>query len=132
MKQILDSESDIPPTSSHKQLWHYPLIFTSDLETITEEEESSESGSSDNKTNVVWCKTDLKNQAILGTTSLNIVMDNPESVVEVVIQSLVMILSCYILNSLICSIVRMHNNRRYRLKHWNGPVLPKEWERFWE
>jgi hypothetical protein len=95
----------------------YSLSFTSDLETITEEEESSEPGSSDNKTSVVWCKTDLKNQAILGTTGLNIVLDNPEFVVEVVIQSLVMILSCYILNSLIYSIVRMHNNGRYHLKH---------------
>jgi len=65
LKQILERESDIPTTSSHKQFWHYPLIFTSDLETIAEEEESSESGSSDNKTSVVWCKTDLKNQAIL-------------------------------------------------------------------
>ena len=36
-KQILDSESDIPTTSSHEQLWHCSLIFTSDLETITEE-----------------------------------------------------------------------------------------------
>jgi len=32
----------------------------------------------------VWCKTDKKNQAILGTMGLNIVIDNPESVVKVV------------------------------------------------
>jgi hypothetical protein len=32
----------------------------------------------------VWCKTDKKNQAILGTTVFNIVIDNPESVVEIV------------------------------------------------
>lgn len=65
MKKILDGESDIPTTSSHKQLWHCPLIFTSDLETITEEKESSESDSSDNKTSVVWWKTDLKTKQSL-------------------------------------------------------------------
>jgi len=34
----------------------------------------------------VWCKTDKKpsNEPFLGTTGLNIVIDNPESVVEVV------------------------------------------------
>jgi hypothetical protein len=31
----------------------------------------------------VWCKTDGKNQTILGTSGLNIEIDNPESVVEV-------------------------------------------------
>jgi hypothetical protein len=33
----------------------------------------------------VWCKTDKKpnNEPFLGTTGLNIVIDNPESVVEV-------------------------------------------------
>ena len=34
----------------------------------------------------MWCKTDKKpsNEPFLGTTGLNIVIDNPESVVEVV------------------------------------------------
>jgi hypothetical protein len=40
----------------------------------------------DDKTNDVWCKMDKKpsNKPFLGTTGLNIVIDNPESVLEVV------------------------------------------------
>ena len=84
--EILDSDSDVPTTSSHKQLWPSAVVVTSDSETSTEEEESSEPESSDDKTSDVWCKTDKKpsNEPALGTTGLNIVIDNPESVVEVV------------------------------------------------
>ena len=40
----------------------------------------------DDKTSDEWCKTDKKpsNIPFLGTTGLNIVIDNPESVAEVV------------------------------------------------
>jgi len=50
------------------------------------EEECSETESSDDTTSDVWCKTDKKpsNEPFLGTTGLNIVIDNLESVVEVV------------------------------------------------
>jgi hypothetical protein len=49
------------------------------------EEESSELENSDDKTSDVWCKMDKKpsNEPFLGTTGLNIVIYNPESVVEV-------------------------------------------------
>ena len=53
----------------------------------TEEEESSEPDSSDDKTCGTWCKTGKKNpsnERFLGTTVLNIVTNNPESAVEVV------------------------------------------------
>jgi hypothetical protein len=55
---------------------------TSDSETSTEEEESSELESSDDKTSDVWCKTDRKpsSEPFLRTTGLNIVIDNLESV----------------------------------------------------
>jgi len=36
----------------------YAVVVTSDSETSTEEEESSELESSDDKTRDVWCKTD--------------------------------------------------------------------------
>jgi hypothetical protein len=62
------------------------VVVTSDSETSTEEEQSSELENSDDKTSDVWCKTDMKpsNELFFGTTSLNIVIDNPESVAEVV------------------------------------------------
>jgi hypothetical protein len=62
------------------------VVVTSDSETSTEEEESSVLESSDDKTSDVWCTTDKKpsNEPILRTTVLHIVVDNPESVVEVV------------------------------------------------
>jgi len=84
--EILDSDSDIPTTSSHKQLLPSGIVVTSDSATSTEEEESSEPESSDDKTSDMWCKTDKtpSNEHFLGTTVLNIVIDNPESVVEVV------------------------------------------------
>jgi hypothetical protein len=53
--EILDS--DIPTTSSHKQL-RPAVVFTSDSETSTEEAGSSELGSCDDKTSDIWCKTD--------------------------------------------------------------------------
>ena len=82
---ILYSDSDVPTTGSWKQLRPSATVFTSD-EMSKEYEESSEPESSDDKTNDAWCKTDKKpsNKLLLGTTGLNIVVDNPESVVEVV------------------------------------------------
>jgi len=45
----------------------------------------SEPENSNDKISDVWCKTDIKpsNEHFLGTTGLNIVIDNPESVAEV-------------------------------------------------
>ena len=79
-----DSDSDVP-TSSRTQL-RSSVVVTSDSETRTEGEESSEPENSDDKTSDVWCKTDTKpsNEPFLGTTGLNIVIDNPESVAEIV------------------------------------------------
>ena len=56
------------------------------LKTSTVEEESREPENYDDKRSDVWCKTDKKpsNEPFLGTTGLNIVNHNPESVVEVV------------------------------------------------
>ena len=56
--KILDSDSDVPTTSSRKQLWPCAIVVTSDSETSTEEEESSELEISDDKTSDMWCKTD--------------------------------------------------------------------------
>jgi len=83
--ESLNSDSDVPAISSRKQLRSSVVVVTSDSETSTIEEESSEPENSDDKTSDVWCKTDEKpsNEPFLGTTSLNIVIDNPESVVEV-------------------------------------------------
>jgi hypothetical protein len=53
-----DSDSDVPTTSSHKQLRSSALLVTGDSETSTEEEGSSEPKSSDDKTSDVWLKTD--------------------------------------------------------------------------
>jgi hypothetical protein len=58
--EILDSDSDVPTTSSCKQMQSCAIVFTSDSETSTEEEESSDLESSDDKTSDVWCKTDKK------------------------------------------------------------------------
>jgi hypothetical protein len=84
--ESLDSASDVPTTSLCKQLRFSAVVVTSDNETSTEEEENSEPESSDDVTNDVRCKTDQKksNEPVLGTTGLNIVTDNPESVAEVV------------------------------------------------
>jgi hypothetical protein len=48
------SDSDVPTTSSRNQLRPSATVFTSDSETSTEEEESSELESSDDKTCDVW------------------------------------------------------------------------------
>ena len=84
--EILDSASDVPTTSSCKQLRPSAIVVTSDSETGTVEEASSELQSSDDKTSDMWCTADKKpsNEPFLGTTGLHIVIDNPESVVEVV------------------------------------------------
>jgi hypothetical protein len=83
----LDSDSDTPTTSLHTQLQSSAVVFSSDSETSTEVEEISEPESSDDKTSDVWCKTDKKSskEPFLGFTVLNIVIDNLESVVEVLI-----------------------------------------------
>jgi hypothetical protein len=55
------------------------IVAASDIETSTIEEESSEPENSDDKSSDVWCKTDKKpsNELFLGTTGLNIAIDNP-------------------------------------------------------
>jgi len=58
--EILDTDSDVPTTSLHKQLWCPTIVFTSNSETSTKEEESSEPESSDDKTSDMPCKTDEK------------------------------------------------------------------------
>ena len=84
--ESMDSDSDVSTTSSRKQFRSSVVAVISDSETSTVEEESSELENSDDKTSDVWCKTDKKpsNEPFLGTTGPNIVIDNPESVVEVV------------------------------------------------
>ena len=47
--EILDSDSDVPTTSSHKQLHPSAIVFTGHSETSTKEEENSEPESSDDK-----------------------------------------------------------------------------------
>jgi len=83
--ESLDGDSDISTTISRKQLQSFVVVVISDSETSKIEEEFSEPQHSDDKTSDVWCKTDKKpsNESFLGTTGLNIVIDNPESVVEV-------------------------------------------------
>jgi len=77
--ESLDRDSDVPTTSSHKQLWSSVIVVTSDSETSTIGKESSELENSDDKTSDVWCETDKKpsNEPFLGTTGLNRVIDNP-------------------------------------------------------
>jgi len=84
--ESLDRDIDISATSSCKRLRSSVVVVTSDSETSTIEEESSELENSDDKTSDVWCKTNKKpsNKPFLGTTGLNVVIDNPESLVEVV------------------------------------------------
>ena len=117
--ESLDRDGDVSTTSSRKQLWFSVVVVTSDSETSTIEEESSELENSDGKTSDVWCKTDKKpnNEPVLGTTGLNLAIDNPESFVEVVSWSLVTILYCYLLNSLTFIIVKMQKNGKSCLKH---------------
>jgi len=82
---ILDIDSDVSTTSLCKQLPLSAVHFTRDSETSTVVEGSSEPESSDDKASDMGCKTDKKpsNEPFLGTTGLNIVTDNPESVVDV-------------------------------------------------
>ena len=82
----MDRDIDISATSSCKRLRSSVVVVTRDSETSTIEEESSELENSDDKTSDVWCKTNKKpsNEPFLGTTGLNVVIDNPESLVEVV------------------------------------------------
>ena len=84
--RVSDSDSDVSATSSRKQLRSSVVVVTSDSETSTREEESTEPENCDDKTSDVGCKTDKNpsNDPFLGTTGLNIVIDNPESVAEVV------------------------------------------------
>jgi hypothetical protein len=65
--EFLDSDSDVPTASSHKQFQLPTVVHTSDSDTNTEQEESSESESSD-----VWCETDKK--PFLDTSGVNIVI----------------------------------------------------------
>lgn len=80
-----DSDSDIP-TSSRKQSRTSVIVAASDSEISATEDESYEPENSDDKTSDVWCKMDKKrnNEPFLGTTGLNIVIYNPESIVDVV------------------------------------------------
>jgi len=79
--EFLDSDSDIPTASSHKQFQPPTVVLTSNSDTNTEEEENSELETSD-----VWCNTDKKPSSgpFLGTSGLNIVIDHPVSVADVV------------------------------------------------
>jgi len=80
------NDSDVPTTSSRKQLRPSAVVFTSDSETSAEEEEGGELESSDDTISDMWCKTDKKpsNEPFLRTKGQNIVIDNPESAVAVV------------------------------------------------
>jgi hypothetical protein len=55
--EILESDSDVPTTSSRKQL-RPAVVCTSDIETSMKEAGSSELESCDDKTSDMWCKTD--------------------------------------------------------------------------
>ena len=74
-----------PTTSSRKQFRPSAIVFASDIETSTEEEESSELESTDDKTSDMWCETHKKPsyEPFHGTRGLHIAIDNPESFVEV-------------------------------------------------
>ena len=81
--EILDSNSDVPTTSLRKQLQPSAIVFSSDSGTSTLVKENSKLESSDDTTSDV-CKTDKpSNEPFCGSTGVNIVIDNPESVVEV-------------------------------------------------
>jgi hypothetical protein len=74
-------DSDVPTTSSHQQFQAPTVVLTSDSDINTEEEENSESDSSN-----VWCETDKKpsSDPFLGTAGVNIIIDHPVSVTDVV------------------------------------------------
>ena len=90
----MDSDSDVPTASSHKQFQPRTVVLTSDSDTNREEEENSESESSD-----VWCENDKKPSRgpFLGTSGVNIVIDHPVSVADVV--NTVIITYNYLTNS---------------------------------
>jgi len=58
--ETVDSDSDMPTTSSHKQLRSSAVVVTGDSGTSTEEKGSSEPKSCDDKTSDMWRKTDKK------------------------------------------------------------------------
>jgi hypothetical protein len=108
------------------------IVVTSDSETSIEEEESSVLESADDKTSDMWCKTDKKpsNEPFLGTTGLHTVIDNPESVVEVV-SSVIGDELIQLLDSLTFTIVKMHRKRKSSPKtlKWSS-MTPEEMRRF--
>ena len=108
-----DSDSDVP-ASSRKQLRSY---VSSDSESSKVEEECSEPENCDDSD--VWCKTDKKRsiEPFLGTTGLNIVIHNPESVAEVVSSVIGDDLISYLLISLTFITVKILKNGKSRLKH---------------
>jgi len=123
-----------PTTSSRKQFRPSAIVFASDIETSTEEEESSELESSDDKTSDVWCKTDKKpsNEPFLGTTGLNIVNDNPESVVEVMSS----IIGDHFIQLLTekSNLYHSQNAEKWKVspKTWKwANITPEEMRKFW-
>ena len=60
--EILGNDSDVPSTISHKQLWP-AVIVTTDGETSTEEEDSSEPESCDDKRSAGGVQL-IKHQAV--------------------------------------------------------------------
>ena len=82
----MDSGSDVPTTRSRRQLWSSAVVVPSVSETSTVEEDNNEPHSSDDTTSDVWCKFDkiAGNEPFLGTTVLNIIIDSPEFVTDVV------------------------------------------------
>ena len=111
--ESMDSDSDVSTTSSRKPLRSSVVVVTSDSETSTEEEESSETENCDDKTSDVWCKTDKKpsHEPFLLTTGLNVVINNPESVAEV--------MSSIIGDDLI-QLLTEHSNLYHSQMHKNG------------
>jgi hypothetical protein len=59
----LDSNSDVPTTSSHTKIAIFCLFLASDSEKVTEEKERSEPENSDDKGSDVRCQPD-KSQAV--------------------------------------------------------------------
>jgi len=129
----LDSDSDVSATSSLKQLPSFVVVVTSDSETSTVEEESSELENSSDKTSDVWCKTDKKpsNEPFLETTGLNIVIYNPESVVEVV--SSIIGDNLILLLTEQSNLYRSHNAEKWKVSpktlKWSN-ITPEEMRKF--
>ena len=129
--ESLDSDSDVP-TSSRKQL--RSSVVTNDTETSTIEEESGEPENSNERSDV-WWKTDKKpnNEPFLGTTGLNIVIDNPESVLEVVSsiigEDLILLLTEQ------SKLYHAKNAKKWKVSpktlKWSN-ITPEEMRMFWE